>query len=438
MVDRSRAVLIGVTAGVAAALVATAGVLLAVWLYRRRASVAARTRSPESPSATLRAGGAGRASLDSSVSVSVVSESAADWGHPPPHKRAAFWAWRGGAGHNGREPPPLSVSGIPKYHYKDLQKATSNFTTILGQGSFGPVYKAVMATGEVVAVKVLASDSRQGEREFQTEVALLSRLHHRNLVNLVGYCVEKGQRILIYEYMSNGSLARLLYGDNKRSLSWQERLQIAHDVSHGIEYLHEGAVPSVIHRDLKSDNILLDHSMRAKVADFGLSKEEVYDGRKSGLKGTYGYMDPDYMSTNKLTKKSDVYSFGIILFELITAINPQQGLMEYINLAAIGGEGRVDWDEILDKDLLVGNIPEEVRMLADVAYRCVNKNPRKRPWISEVTQAISRLRQHQLIKHDAITLPRSETRTVLRRIDYQHVELSDLTSIKELTPIRAS
>jgi len=193
----------------------------------------------------------------------------------------------------------------------------------------------------------------------------------------------------------------------------------------------------LLFRDLKSDNILLDHSMRAKVADFGLSKEEVYDGRKSGLKGTYGYMDPDYMSTNKLTKKSDVYSFGIILFELITAINPQQGLMDYINLAAIGGEGRVDWDEILDKDLLVGSIPEEVRMLADVAYRCVNKSPRKRPWISEVTQAISRLRQRQLTKHDALTLPRSETRTILRRIEYQHVELSDLTSMKELTPIRA-
>ncbi|OEL14093.1 Calcium/calmodulin-regulated receptor-like kinase 2 [Dichanthelium oligosanthes] len=417
MVDKGQAVLIGVTAGVAAALLAAACVLLAIWLYRRRASVAARTRSVESPSATLRADGARCASLDSSVSVSVVSESVADWGHQPPAKRAAFWAWRGGAGHNGREPPPMTVSGIPKYHYKDLQKATSNFTTILGQGSFGPVYKAVMATGEVVAVKVLASDSRQGEREFQTEVALLSRLHHRNLVNLVGYCVEKG--------------------DNKQSLSWQERLQIAHDISHGIEYLHEGAVPPVIHRDLKSDNILLDHSMRAKVADFGLSKEEVYDGRKSGLKGTYGYMDPDYMSTNKLTKKSDVYSFGIILFELITAINPQQGLVEYINLAAIGGEGRVDWDEILDKDLLVGDIPEEVRMLADVAYRCVNKSPRKRPWISEVTQAISRLRQRQLSKHDALTLPRSETRTVLRRIEYQHVELSDLTSMKELTPIMA-
>ncbi|KAL6909633.1 hypothetical protein ACP4OV_001292 [Aristida adscensionis] len=433
MVDRAKAVLIGVTAGVAAAVLAAACVLLAIWLYRRRAGVSARTRSLESTTATLRAGGAG--SVDSAVSVSVVSESVADWGQPPPARRAAFWAWRGG-GHNGRE-PPLSVSGIPKYHYKDLQKATSNFTTILGQGSFGPVYKAVMATGEVVAVKVLASDSRQGEREFQTEVALLSRLHHRNLVNLVGYCVEKGQRILIYEYMSNGSLASLLYGDNKRSLNWQERLHIAHDISHGIEYLHEGAVPPVIHRDLKSDNILLDHSMRAKVADFGLSKEEVYDGRKSGLKGTYGYMDPDYMSTNKFTKKSDIYSFGIILFELITGINPQQGLMEYINLAVIGGEGRVDWDEILDKDLLVGNIAEEVRMLADVAYRCINKNPRKRPWISEVTQAISRLRQRQLMKHDALTLPRSETRTVLRRIEHQHVELSDLTSMRELTPIGA-
>ncbi|TVU11648.1 hypothetical protein EJB05_45245 [Eragrostis curvula] len=431
MVDKTTAVVIGVTAGVASAVLAAACVLLAIWLYRRRASVAARTRSMESTTVTLRDG---PASLNSSVSISVVSESVVDY--PPPEKRAAFWAWRGG-GHNGRE-PPLSVSGIPKYHYKDLQKATSNFTTILGQGSFGPVYKAVMATGEVVAVKVLASDSRQGEREFQTEVALLSRLHHRNLVNLVGYCVEKGQRILIYEFMSNGSLASLLYGDNKRSLSWQERLQIAHDVSHGIEYLHEGAVPPVIHRDLKSDNILLDHSMRAKVADFGLSKEEVYDGRKSGLKGTYGYMDPDYMSTNKFTKKSDVYSFGIILFELITGINPQQGLMEYINLAAIGaGEGRVDWGEILDKDLLVGNIPEEVRMLADVAYRCINKSPRKRPWISEVTQAISRLRQRQLMKHDTLTLPRSETRTVLKRIEHQHLELSDLTSMKELTPIGA-
>lgn len=118
MVDRTRAVLIGVTAGVAAAVLAAACVLVAIWLYRRRASDAARTRSLESSSATLRADGARCVSIDSSVSVSVVSESVADWGHPPPAKRAAFWAWRGGTGHNVREPPPLTVSGIPKYHYK--------------------------------------------------------------------------------------------------------------------------------------------------------------------------------------------------------------------------------------------------------------------------------------------------------------------------------
>lgn len=433
MGGRAKLAAVVAAAAVGAAALTVALVFLAIWLRRRRASVdAGRTRSLESSTATLRHNGAGAGhngsvGADSSVSVSV-SESLADWGHNPlpPGKRVAFWGWRGSNDH-----PPLSVSGIPKYHYKDLQKATNNFTMILGQGSFGPVYKAVMATGEVVAVKALASDSSQGEREFQTEVILLSRLHHRNLVNLVGYCVEKGQHILIYEFMSNGNLASLLYGDNKRSLTWQERLQIAHDISHGIEYLHEGAVPPVIHRDLKSANILLDHSMRAKVADFGLSKEEVFDGSKSGLKGTYGYMDPDYITTNKFTKKSDVYSFGIILFELITAINPQQGLMEYIDLAAIGGEGKVDWDEILDKNLLSGSIPEEVKVLADVAYRCINRSPRKRPWISEVTQAISRLRQRQM------TLARSETRTVLRRIEYQHVELSDLASMRDVTPIGA-
>ncbi|KAK1438939.1 hypothetical protein QVD17_04752 [Tagetes erecta] len=157
-----------------------------------------------------------------------------------------------------------STSGLVKYSYKDIQYATNNFTTVLGKGSFGPVYKAVMPTGEIVAVKALASDSLQGEKEFQTEVSLLGRLHHRNLVNLVGYCVDKRQRMLIYEYMRNGSLASFLYNEEKLTLNWDKRLQIALDISHGIQYLHEGAVPPVIHRDLKSANILLDHFMRAK------------------------------------------------------------------------------------------------------------------------------------------------------------------------------
>nr|XP_048328354.1 calcium/calmodulin-regulated receptor-like kinase 2 isoform X2 [Ziziphus jujuba var. spinosa] len=316
-----------------------------------------------------------------------------------------------------------------------LLKATQNFTTILGQGSFGPVYKANMQTGEVVAVKVLASNSKQGEKEFQTEVSLLGRLHHRNLVNLVGYCVEKGQHMLIYEFMSNGSLANLLYGEKERILSWDERLQIVLDISHGIEYLHEGAVPPVIHRDLKSANILLDRSMRAKVADFGLSKEEVFDGRNSGLKGTYGYIDPEYISSNKFTMKSDIYSFGIIMFELITAIHPQQNLMEYINLAGMSHDGV---DEILDEKLAGECNLEEVRRLASIAHKCLHKLPRKRPSIGEVSQAILKIKQRRLTKEDTMSSACGDYSRAVSRIADQQVELSLMTSIKERVILKES
>ncbi|KAJ0490713.1 putative protein kinase RLK-Pelle-LRR-I-2 family [Helianthus annuus] len=239
-----------------------------------------------------------------------------------------------------------AASGLLKYSYKDVQNATKNFTTILGQGSFGPVYKAVMPAGEIVAVKALASDSKQGEKEFQTEVSLLGRLHHRNLVNLVGYCVDKRQRMLIYEYMRSGSLASFLYNEEKTTLNWEERLQIALDISHGIEYLHDGAVPPVIHRDLKSANILLDHLMRAKVADFGLSKEEeVYDDKKSCVK-------------------------------------------------AMSSDGA---DEILDKKLAGECDLEEVRTLARLAHRCLHKTPTKRPTIGEASQAIKKLKHRRRI-----------------------------------------
>ncbi|KAM7280367.1 hypothetical protein ACFE04_007501 [Oxalis oulophora] len=313
---------------------------------------------------------------------------------------------------------------------RDIQKGTQNFTTMLGEGSFGPVYKAAMATGEIVAVKVLAADSKQGEREFQTEVSLLGRLHHRNLVNLVGYCVDKNNHMLVYEFMSNGSLANILYGAEK-VLSWDERIQVALDISHGIEYLHEGAVPPVIHRDLKSENILLDHSMRAKVADFGLSKEDIYDGRNSGLKGTYGYIDPEYITTNKFTAKSDVYSFGVIIFELITAIHPHQNMMEYVNLAAMSSDGI---DEILDKNIVGKCNIEEVRHLANIGHRCLRRVPRKRPSIGEVTQAILQIKQmRRLGREDTMSASfggRDLSRTVTR-IGDQHVELSRMASVKE-------
>ncbi|KAK9114364.1 hypothetical protein Syun_021161 [Stephania yunnanensis] len=233
--------------------------------------------------------------------------------------------------------------------------------------------------------------------------------------------------MLIYEYMSNGSLASLLYDEGRAVLSWDERLQIALDVTHGIEYLHEGAVPPIIHRDLKSANILLDKSMMAKVADFGLSREEAFDGRNSGLKGTYGYMDPDYISSNKFTKKSDIYSLGIILFELITAIHPQQNLIEYVNLAGMSSNGV---DEILDNKLVGECNLEEVRLLAGVAHLCLHKTPRRRPSIGDVSLAISKIKQQHLRKENTMSFSIRNITDVVRRIDHQQVELSSMLTMK--------
>ncbi|MQL86030.1 hypothetical protein Taro_018554, partial [Colocasia esculenta] len=446
-------VIIGVSVGVTVGIIIASCAFIAIRLYRKRHHNQYRVDELSTSSSLPMQRNGIDASIDSTASISI---SEASHSLPPIPTRNIHWPKRV----NHDKDILASASGILRYSYKDIQKATHNFTTILGQGSFGPVYKATLPTGGMVAVKVLASNSRQGEKEFQTEVSLLSRLHHRNLVNLVGYCVEKGQYMLIYEFMSNGSLASLLYGEGPRILSWEERLQIALDISHGIEYLHEGGNPPVIHRDLKSANILLDRSMRAKVADFGLSKEEVFDGRKSGLKGTYGYMDPDYVSTSKFTKKSDIYSFGIIIFELLTVINPQQGLTEYINLvsyfhpgilliyehgtsragcislanlcefciglfaAVTGGDGKADWDEILDKELVGKCNLKEVKHLADVAYKCLHKSPRKRPSISEVTLTIARIKQQHLTKENSMFSLGDDTSGVLERIEVQQIELS--------------
>ncbi|XP_041002520.1 calcium/calmodulin-regulated receptor-like kinase 2 [Juglans microcarpa x Juglans regia] len=422
MVHQADLVIIGVSVGLALGILIASLVFFGIRWYKKQAHLQRRANEPIVTSGTLpiRSNGFG---TSNDFSVTLTNSIAPQGSERLPKSSHVYW-WK----HQNKD-HFVSASGILRYSYKDIQKATQNFTTILGQGSFGPVYKATLPTGEVVAVKVLASNSKQGEREFQTEVSVLGRLHHRNLVNLVGYCVDKGQHMLIYEFMSNGSLENLLYGQEEQILSWEERLQIALDISHGIEYLHEGAVPPIIHRDLKSANILLDRSMRAKVADFGLSKEEeVFDGRNSGLKGTYGYIDPMYMSTNKFTMKSDIYSFGIIIFELITAIHPQQNLMEYINLAGMSPTGI---DEILDKELVGECSLEEVRGLASIAHRCLHKLPRKRPSIGEVSQAILKSKQRHLAKVDTMSFAGRDISRAVSRIEDQQLELSKMASLKE-------
>uniref|UniRef100_A0A2P2MWC5 non-specific serine/threonine protein kinase n=2 Tax=Rhizophora mucronata TaxID=61149 RepID=A0A2P2MWC5_RHIMU len=234
--------------------------------------------------------------------------------------------------------------------------------------------------------------------------------------------------MLIYEFMCNGSLAGLLYDQKEHTLSWEERLQIALDISLGIEYLHDGAVPPVIHRDLKSANVLLDQSMRAKVADFGLSKEEVFDDSNSSLKGTYGYIDPVYISTNQFTKKSDIYSFGVIIFELITAIHPHQNLMEYVNLAAMSPDGV---DEILDKNLVEECNMEEVRQLAAIAYKCLQRFQKKRPSIGEVSHAISKIKQQRLAKENTTSFAGKELSRLVSKIEEQQVELSERIAVQD-------
>ncbi|CAL9754088.1 unnamed protein product [Musa acuminata subsp. burmannicoides] len=380
--------IIGVTIGVVIGVLLAVGALFCIRFRKKHAQIRL-SSSRRASTIPMRVNG-----VDSS---SVLSDSTMDQESPKhPETEAdgsSFWI------EGTKRKNLVSVSGIPKYFYKDLQKATRNFTTLIGQGAFGPVYKAQMPTGETVAVKVLATNSKQGEKEFQTEVLLLGRLHHRNLVNLVGYCAEKGQHILIYVYMTNGSLASHLYSEKHEALRWDLRVNIALDVARGLEYLHDGAVPPVVHRDIKSANILLDHSMRARVADFGLSREEMVSHQASNIRGTLGYLDPEYVSSRSFTKKSDVYSFGVLLFELIAARNPQQGLMEYVELAAINAEGRVGWEEIADPRLDGVFDISELNDVAALAYKCINRLSKKRPSMRVVVQALSQILKTSHRKH---------------------------------------
>ncbi|GLT31270.1 hypothetical protein SLA2020_060170 [Shorea laevis] len=206
------------------------------------------------------------------------------------------------------------------FTFSEIVEITSNFKKIIGKGGFGEVYFGTLKDGTDVAVKVLLSPSEQGHKEVLAEAKLLSAVYHENLVSFVGYCDEDGKEALIYDFMANGSLKHYLSEKSKTILNWNERLQIALDVAHGLEYLH-GCKPPIVHRDLKPDNILLNKNMQAKIADFGLSRafpSESATHISTHFAGTFGYLDPDSFKTGRITKKSDVYSFGIILLQFVT------------------------------------------------------------------------------------------------------------------------
>ncbi|XP_062008525.1 probable LRR receptor-like serine/threonine-protein kinase At1g05700 [Rosa rugosa] len=212
-----------------------------------------------------------------------------------------------------------------RFTYSELVKITNNFASIIGRGGFGRVYHGTLKNDIQVAVKLLTSSSRQGSKEFQNEVKLLMTAHHRNLVSLIGYCDEGDTMALVFEYVANGNLQQHLSDLTLDVLTWKERLQIAVDAARGLDYLHNGCKPPIVHRDLKASNILLNEKLQAKIADFGLSKVLATESAthiSTDAKGTFGYLDAEYCNTGQLNKKSDVYSFGIVLLELITGRAP--------------------------------------------------------------------------------------------------------------------
>ncbi|KAF5728541.1 hypothetical protein HS088_TW21G00689 [Tripterygium wilfordii] len=209
-----------------------------------------------------------------------------------------------------------------QYDFSFIRAATDNFSDKLGEGGFGPVYKGTFPNGQEVAVKRLSKESSQGEVEFKNEVLLLAKLQHRNLVRLLGFCYEREERLLIYEFVPNSSLSNFLSDNTKRALlNWGSRYNIIYGIVRGLNYLHEESQHRIIHRDLKASNILLDAAMNAKISDFGTARLFASDQTQadtSKVVGTYGYMAPEYVANGHFSAKSDVYSFGVIVLEVVS------------------------------------------------------------------------------------------------------------------------
>ncbi|XP_027354340.1 probable receptor-like serine/threonine-protein kinase At4g34500 [Abrus precatorius] len=284
------------------------------------------------------------------------------------------------------------------YTLREVELATRGFAegNVIGEGGYGVVYRGLLQDGSVVAVKNLHNNKGQAEKEFKVEVEAIGKVRHKNLVGLVGYCAEGARRMLVYEYVNNGNLEQWLHGDvgPTSPLTWDIRMRIAIGTAKGIAYLHEGLEPKVVHRDIKSSNILLDKNWNAKVSDFGLAKllgsEKTHVTTR--VMGTFGYVAPEYASTGMLNERSDVYSFGVLLMEIITGRSP-------IDYSRPPGEmNLVDWfkamvanrrsDELVDPLIEIPPSPRSLKRVLLICLRCIDLDVIKRPKMGQVVHML--------------------------------------------------
>uniref|UniRef100_A0A804N697 non-specific serine/threonine protein kinase n=2 Tax=Zea mays TaxID=4577 RepID=A0A804N697_MAIZE len=292
------------------------------------------------------------------------------------------------------------LRGARTFNFDELRKITSNFSEAndIGNGGYGKVYRGTLPSGQLVAVKRCQQGSLQGSLEFRTEIELLSRVHHKNVVSLVGFCLDQAEQILVYEYVPNGTLKESLTGKSGVRLDWRRRLRVLLGAAKGIAYLHELADPPIVHRDIKSSNVLLDERLNAKVSDFGLSKPLGEDGRgqvTTQVKGTMGYLDPEYYMTQQLTDKSDVYSFGVLMLEMATARKPLERGRYIVREMKVALDRTKDLYGLHDLlDPVLGSSPSALAGLeqyVDLALRCVEEAGADRPSMGEVVGEIERV-----------------------------------------------
>ncbi|XP_052197556.1 probable LRR receptor-like serine/threonine-protein kinase At4g29180 isoform X2 [Diospyros lotus] len=306
-----------------------------------------------------------------------------------------------------------------RFSLAEILSATNNFDDplVIGEGGFGKVYKGFIDYGSTtVAIKRSKAKSVQGSGEFWAEIMTLSKPRHPHLVTLIGYCDESEEMILVYEYMANGTLADHLYRKQHGSnyiyypLNWEERLKICIGAARGLDYLHSDSERSVIHRDVKTTNILLDENWVAKISDFGLSKicatDQTHTHFTTDIKGTFGYLDPQYFFTRRLTKKTDVYAFGVVLLEVLCARPPVErvereqfrSLSDWARLCIRKGT----FDQIIDPSLRGQISVSSLKLFAEVAIRCLHKCARERPTMAKVAESLELVLALQMRQPKAI------------------------------------